>query len=205
MGISLTAKKSPFKLIPSPFPEIYKPENAVSISPPGRNERDLLSTEISGKESPRSIFTRPRALTKCQEGKEKKSKKPNPGSSLSARFSLHSWEPRASQTQTEAEAGRCPEASCARGHRAGGEERRCKQQQMQTVTHGTQQTNGDVTAFAIKIQTKMTIPQEEGWRWWEGARGLHHVHLCCCCNAPNGSCRQEQREGRKYLWDSSNL
>lgn len=36
-----------------------------------------------------------------------------------------------------------------------GEERQCKQQQIQTVTHDTQQINSAVTVFAIIIQTKI--------------------------------------------------
>lgn len=39
----------------------------------------------------------------------------------------------------------------------------------------------------------MTTPQEEGWQWWEEERGLPHGHLCCCCDAPKGNSRREQR------------
>lgn len=165
--------------LPSTFLDIFKPEkkarkSTVLISPPDRNERDSLSTEISGKESPRNFIHLNKGPCKMPGGKgnkKKKRKKPNPGSSLSAGISQHSWEHRASQTQS-------------RGwemHKAGGEQRQCKQERISTVTDDTQQINSSVTAFAIIIQTKTNTndnPAQQKGGCQEGTAGTPpHSHL----------------------------
>lgn len=154
-----------------------------------------------------------RALVKCQERKKRKRKKPNPGSSLSAGISLHSWEHRAPQAQSrgwEMLGGLCLWAQSMGRAEA-----------MQTGatinsdwwhTANKQQCNSFCNYNSDKNKQKWQPSTTKGRMSGGDRRDSTTFTSVAFITSQTGSSRKQQSEGRKYgrgsskfLWSTSVL